>query len=74
MYIQYSLPLRFSEADFTGGGVKASALLHAFQEIAKAHANAAGLGFDRLIAQNLIWVITKSRFRVLGQLRGLEPP
>ncbi len=68
MYIQYSLPLRFSEADFTAGGVKASALLHAFQEIAKAHASDAGLGFDRLIAQNLIWVITKSRFRVLGHL------
>lgn len=70
MYIQYSLPLRFSEGDFTPvGAVKASRILHEFQEIAKAHASSAGLGFDELIARNLIWVITKSRFRVLGALR-----
>ena len=69
MYIQYSMPLTFSEGDFTAAGdVKASAVLHEFQEIAKAHATAAGLGFDVLMEKNLIWVITKSRFRVLGEL------
>ncbi len=67
MYIQYKMPLTFGDGDFTGsGGVRASAILHAFQNIAKLHATSAGLGFDELIAQNLIWVITKSRFRVLG--------
>ena len=70
MYIQYSMPLVFSEGDFTSAGdVRASAVLHDFQEIAKAHATAAGLGFDVLMERNLIWVITKSRFRVLGELR-----
>ena len=70
MYIQYSLPLRFERSDFTpAGSVRASAILHAFQDIAKAHASAEGLGFDRLIARNLIWVITKYRFRVLGDIR-----
>ncbi len=70
MYIQYTLPLRFTPEDFTeSGAVKASRVLHAFQDIAKEHATAAGLGFDVLMAQNLIWVITKSRFRVLGELK-----
>lgn len=71
MYIHYTMPLRFSEADFTAAGtVRASRILHAFQDIARAHAASAGLGFDELIAQNLIWVITKYRFRVSG---ALEP-
>lgn len=69
MYIQYTMPLTFSDSDFTpAGAVKASAILHAFQDIAKAHAASAGLGFDVLIAQKLIWVITRSRFRVHGDL------
>ncbi len=71
MYIQYSMPVVFSGKDFTDAGeIRASAVLHDFQEIAKAHATAAGLGFDVLMERNLIWVITKSRFRVLG---GLAP-
>ncbi len=69
MYIHYTLPLRFSASDFTASGkIRASSVLHAFQDIAKAHATAAGLGFDVLMARNLIWVITRSRFRVLGEL------
>lgn len=69
MYIQYTMPLRFDGADFTASGnIRASAILHAFQDIAKEHAASAGLGFDELIARNLIWVITRSRFRVLGRL------
>lgn len=68
MYIQYQLPLRFTRGNFNAaGGVKASAVLHAFQEIAKAHATSAGLGFDVLMAKNLIWVITKMRFQVLRE-------
>ena len=71
MYIHYTMPLRFSEADFTAAGaVRASRILHAFQDIAKAHASSAGLGFEELIARNLIWVIAKYRFRVN---EGLEP-
>lgn len=69
MYIQYKLPITFTQADFTAtGAVKASKILHEFQEIAKVHAASAGLGFEELIAKDLIWVITKSRFRVLGEL------
>ncbi len=69
MFIQYTMPLTFSDSDFTpAGAVRASSILHAFQNIAKAHAASAGLGFDELIAQKLIWVITRSRFRVLGDL------
>ncbi len=66
MYVQYAMPLTFSDGDFTpAGAIGASAVLHAFQEASRAHADAAGLGYDALIAQNLIWVITRSRFRVL---------
>ncbi len=69
MYIHYEQPLRLSSADFTPGGeVKCSALLHAFQDIAGKHAESVGLGYDDLMARNLIWVITKSRLRVMEKL------
>ena len=43
----------FKEDDFDAkGNVKASALMYAFQEIAVAHAESLGLGFDDLIVNN----------------------
>jgi len=58
----------FKEDDFDAkGNVKASALMYAFQEIAAAHAESLGLGFDDLIVNNYIWVLTKLRFEIKQQ-------
>ncbi len=55
----------FKEDDFDAkGNIKASSLMYAFQEIASAHAESLGLGFDDLIANNYIWVLTKLRFEI----------
>ena len=59
--------LRFGAEDFDAkGNIKASSLMYAFQEIAADHANGLGLGFDDLMANNLIWVLSKVRFQVSG--------
>lgn len=46
------------------GNIKASSLMYAFQEIASDHAESLGYGFDDLIKDNIIWVLSKLKFRV----------
>lgn len=59
----------FGTDDFDSkGNIKASALMYAFQEIAAAHAGSLGLGFDDLIVDNYIWVLTKLRFEIKEEL------
>lgn len=55
----------FREENFDAkGNIKASALMYAFQEIASAHAESLGLGFEDLMEKNYIWVLTKLRFEI----------
>lgn len=57
--------IRFAENDFDGmGNVKASSLMYVFQEIASHHADDLGIGFEELIKENLIWVMSKLKFEV----------
>lgn len=57
--------IRFTENDFDeAGNVKASRLMYQFQEIASHHADELGIGFDRLIKDNLIWVMSKLKFEI----------
>lgn len=59
--------LGFTADDFDSkGNIKASSLMHAFQEIASAHAESLGMGFEDLIAKNYIWVLSKLRFEIKG--------
>ena len=59
----------FYPADFDEkGNIKASSLMRAFQDIAAAHAEQMNLGFEDLMAQNYIWVLSKLRFRIKGTL------
>lgn len=70
MIIKYETPLRLRHEDFTREGrVRMSSLLHAFQDIAGAHAEREGLGFEALLERNLIWVVTKIKVRVSGEIR-----
>ncbi len=42
-----------------------SAVLDIFQEVAGAHANRLGIGFDEMLKKDLMWVITKVKFEIL---------
>lgn len=62
--------ISFTDRDFDeNGNIKASSLMYAFQEIASDHAASLGFGFDDLIKQDLIWVLSKLKFRVNGALQ-----
>lgn len=55
----------FTIEDFDeSGALKASALLHAFQEIASDHADALGVGYDELIKNDWIWVLSKVKYEI----------
>ena len=60
----------WTDKDFDNNGrIKISSLMYAFQEIAGAHAESLNFGFDDLIANNRMWVITKLRFKVSGMIK-----
>ena len=50
------------------GSIRAGSLMYEFQEIATSHAEALGIGFDELMADNRIWVMSKLRFRKYFEL------
>lgn len=58
--------LRISDFD-RYGRLKASSVLDIFQDIAASHANELGIGFDAMIANETVWVLTKVKFEVFGQ-------
>ncbi len=72
--ITYEMPISFSSEHFTSGGtVKASALQLVFQEIAGIHAQELGLGFEAMMRDNQIWVLTKLKYRLLAPLQPHTP-
>ncbi len=66
--------ITFDDADFDDNGeLKASAMLHGFQGIASEHADALGVGYDELIRDDRIWVLSKVKFKVYGRIeKGRE--
>jgi len=59
----------WSDKDFdSNGNIKISSLMYAFQDIAGDHAESLNVGFDDLIKNNSMWVITKLRFKVMGKV------
>lgn len=63
--IKHEYDISLQALDFDAKGrVKASSLMHVFQEAATIHAEMLGVGFEPLMLQNYIWVLTKLRFRV----------
>ena len=69
MIAQYTMPIRFDTGCFAPKGeVLASALLRVFQDAATAHADEAHVGFEDLIKDGLIWVVTKIKYELLGTI------
>lgn len=60
--------IRFTDTDFDEkGNIRASSLMFHFQEIAAEHADQLGIGYDELIKDNMIWVMSKLKFKVFGK-------
>lgn len=68
--ITYEMPVSFTADQFSANGtVKASALQFVFQEIGGIHAEKLGLGFDDMMRDNQIWVVTKLKYRIISPLQ-----
>ncbi len=69
MIAKYAMTISFDKDSFAPKGeVLASALLRVFQDAATAHAEEAHVGFDDLIKDGLIWVVTKIKYELLGTI------
>lgn len=67
--ISHEMIVSFSPDQFTRSGVvKPSALQFAFLNIASTHAELLGLGYEAMLKDNQIWVITKLKYRLLGTI------
>lgn len=63
--IEHRMDIQLKKDDFDETGkLRAGAILSFFQDAAAQHADLLGVGFDRMIANGRIWIITKLRFRV----------
>lgn len=60
--------LRTSDFDCYGQ-IKPSAVLDLFQEVAGAHANELGIGFEALLEKNLLWVLVKVKFKIEKEIK-----
>lgn len=63
---KYEAQIRLRTSDFdTCGNIKPSSVLDLFQEVAGSHADKLGCGFDDLVKKDLLWVVTKVKYKVL---------
>lgn len=56
--------LRFSDFD-KFSNIKPSSVLDIFQDIASAHAELLGIGFNALDSKNLLWVVARTKFETV---------
>jgi medium-chain acyl-[acyl-carrier-protein] hydrolase len=67
--IEYRTNFCFSPDEFDATGhLIPSRLLHLFQDAAGAHSDMAGLGMDELMKQNLTWVVSRLRYKILEEV------
>lgn len=62
----------FDSADFFNGGVLPYAVLKIFQDVAIAHAEALGVGFEAMVNKGLLWVTTRIKYQVLAQPKPMQ--
>ncbi len=68
--IIYEHNITFTPDKFTPAGeLRAAALQYEFQNIGAIHAELLGLGFEPMMADGQIWVITKLKTRITGTIR-----
>ena len=67
--LAYKMNLHLSAEDFDKNGqIRPGALLYYFQDAAARHADEMGIGYDDMIADDRIWIITKLRCRIESSL------
>ncbi len=67
--LELTWEIRFKDEDTDDrGDIKISSLMYHFQEIAAAHAGKLGAGFDDLMENGLIWVMTKLKFSIFCRM------
>ena len=67
MLKQYSEPAVLSAKHFDArGNVLPAVVLDLFQKAAGHHAECLGVGFEAMIAKNLLWVVTQIKYQVLN--------
>lgn len=67
--LQHRIDIKTKKEDFDEQGqIKLSSLLYFCQEAAGRHAESLGMGADDLIKDNIVWVLTKMKIRILGNL------
>jgi acyl-ACP thioesterase len=64
--LELYFPLRTCDFD-RYSRILPGAVLDVFQEVAGAHASELGIGFDEMLKKDLMWVITKVKFKILKQ-------
>ena len=65
MIVGFKQEMTTGAEDFDASGrIKASTLMYMFQETASAHVDTLGLGFDDMITEGRIWVMTKLRMKI----------
>ena len=68
--VQMKLP---AEAFDTKGNLLPHRALDRFQQLATAHAEELGLGFEAMLSKNLLWVVTQIRYRVCAPIAPEQP-
>lgn len=66
--IMHERIIRFGPESFSNGHIRPSALQFAFQEIGGEHAGTVGMGFMEMVADGIMWAVTKIRYRLYGTL------
>lgn len=62
------IPYRLRTSDFDRNRrIKPSAVMDIFQDIAGAHANRLGCGFDDLIGENRMWVLIRTKISIISR-------
>lgn len=68
----YFIDIIFSEKDFEKGNLLPNVLLDKFQTIASMHAQSLGVGFDDMLAKNLLWITMRIKYEILCQPKPNE--
>ena len=61
---QQGITITVSDTDFRGQ-IKPSAIMEYFQNIALAHADVLGLGYDDMIKKNIVWVMIRMSLKIV---------
>lgn len=68
----YFIDIIFNEKDFEKGNLLPNVLLDKFQTIASMHAQSLGVGFDDMLAKNLLWITMRIKYKILCQPKPNE--